>query len=36
MKRVSEVNFTVTSSVSCPLPKFHVGPKKQPFHVTGD
>jgi hypothetical protein len=35
-KRISEVNFTVTGSVSCPLLKFLVGPEKQPFHVTGD
>jgi hypothetical protein len=25
---VSDVNLTVTGSVSCPLPKFHVGPEK--------
>jgi hypothetical protein len=33
---VYDVNLAVTGSVSCPLPKFHVGPEKQPFHVTGD
>jgi hypothetical protein len=33
---VSDVNLTVMGSVSCMLPKFHVGPEKQPFHVTGD
>jgi hypothetical protein len=33
---VSDVNLTITGSVSCPLSKFHVGPEKQPFHVTGD
>jgi hypothetical protein len=33
---VFDVNFIVTGSVSCPLPKFPVGPEKQPFHVTGD
>jgi hypothetical protein len=24
---ISDVNLTVTGSVSCPLPKFHVGPE---------
>jgi hypothetical protein len=33
---VSDVNLTVTGSVTCPLPKFHVDPEEQPFHVTGD
>jgi hypothetical protein len=33
---VSDVNLKVMGSVSCPLPMFHVGLEKQPFHVTGD
>jgi hypothetical protein len=36
MERVSNVNFTVTGSVLCLLPKFPVGPEKQSFHVTDD
>jgi hypothetical protein len=32
----SEVNFTVTGSVSYPSQKFHVGPEERPFHKTGD
>jgi hypothetical protein len=35
-EHISDVNFIVTGSVSCPLPKFPVGPEKQPFHMTSD
>jgi hypothetical protein len=36
IESVSDVNSTVTDSLSCPLPKFLVGHEKQPFHMTGD